>query len=688
MNSFKPIIIILISFFFFFFELTYEFPFKLGRIKFKEVQLKISKLPEKFSRFHLPKPNEPIIIEDSSDISWHEDEHIDRVIRVRGLVPQSVYKMGTEFYMYTRKKERRVKFEETKICLRHTEAECSFYPLDLGNLQDVLDFNKRTVMIVGGYLTSAPSDWQEEMRDRWLDLEDVNVIIVAWNKGNKGLYSTAVANTKIVARQATVFLYYLAKMNNIDLNDDQLLTNFLLIGHSLGAHICGFIGQDFGGKLGRITGLDPAGPYFTNNEDYHRLDRNDAQLVDIIHTNADKGWNFFLGIYSPIGHIDYYANDGKWQPNCGLHNFFSCNHIAVTRYYISILEHELVIRGLFEETNAHGDHRLLAYPSETFLDFKTGATIRNLCNTFANEKFGSASYMSDNVRQCAIPMDFFKPPSTFRKELQDTYDVNFSFDHESNRKYYFFTSPDLPYVVDHNILRVKLHLDKEHWSKKQSCNIKIGIKMDNNRTTESTYNDYTPPRSVSDDDSFALTFPFVSLNRSGKYKLDDLDVFDFFIPQNDMEELQLAIASLFPTEIDIRTMGSVDITNKEESLLERVDQLGQPEWVANPVRRFDCDFKMQSIQVQPLKVLGRIFVAIYTLQGNMRQQPRIMISDDIKMPQIDVMGRKSNGSDQIYSPPAKFYIDTVMVGPREIPLKVPKGRAKMVRLPSGPQTFH
>lgn len=32
--------------------------------------------------------------------------------------------------------------------------------------------------------------------------------------------------------------------------------------------------------------MDPAGPYFTNVDPIVRLDRNDALLVDAIHTNA------------------------------------------------------------------------------------------------------------------------------------------------------------------------------------------------------------------------------------------------------------------------------------------------------------------------------------------------------------------------------------------------------------------
>ncbi len=78
--------------------------------------------------------------------------------------------------------------------------------------------------------------------------EDVNLLMVDWSKkASVFFYSNAVKNAREIGYNVAEFI----KFSQID----PLRTH--CIGHSLGAHICGFIGKEI--KLKRITGLDPAG---------------------------------------------------------------------------------------------------------------------------------------------------------------------------------------------------------------------------------------------------------------------------------------------------------------------------------------------------------------------------------------------------------------------------------------------
>ena len=59
-------------------------------------------------------------------------------------------------------------------------------------------------------------------------------------------------------------------------------------------------------------GLDPA-----HNIPNH-VDPSIAQFVDIMHTNGGNNSlsEFYLAIYEPMGHADFYVNGGQEQPGC------------------------------------------------------------------------------------------------------------------------------------------------------------------------------------------------------------------------------------------------------------------------------------------------------------------------------------------------------------------------------------
>ncbi|XP_065412254.1 lipase member H isoform X2 [Chrysemys picta bellii] len=150
-----------------------------------------------------------------------------------------------------------------------------------------LNVTKKTILIVHGYRpTGSPPIWIQKAVHLLLSVEDINIIIVDWNRGATTLlYHRASSNTKKVAEFLKTFI---DKM----LADGASLDSVYMIGISLGAHISGFVGQMYNGKLGRITGLDPAGPLFNGKPPEERLDPTDAQFVDVIHSDIDGSQYF------------------------------------------------------------------------------------------------------------------------------------------------------------------------------------------------------------------------------------------------------------------------------------------------------------------------------------------------------------------------------------------------------------
>lgn len=83
-----------------------------------------------------------------------------------------------------------------------------------------------------------------------------------------------------------------------------------VIGHSSGAVVAAIAGRLTGGRLGRITGLDPIRtsllfPDSSAAVAVEQLDPSDARFVDVIHTSIGK-----FGIVEPCGHVDFYPNGG------------------------------------------------------------------------------------------------------------------------------------------------------------------------------------------------------------------------------------------------------------------------------------------------------------------------------------------------------------------------------------------
>ncbi|CAF3787097.1 unnamed protein product [Adineta steineri] len=207
------------------------------------------------------------------------------------LLPDRPDVIGTTYYVYTRE-TRKTRIEIS----RHT----SLGPWNA---------SKPTKFFIHGFLDSTNKPWWVDMKNAILEVEDVNVIMVDWSKANGFPYEKASANTQVVGAEVALFIKYFISEHGCK------ATDFHVIGHSLGGQTAGYVGANISG-LGRITGLDPAGPYFENTDPKVRLDPTDALFVDVIHTDGSHNLLLGLGSLQRMGHVDFFPNGGYDQPKC------------------------------------------------------------------------------------------------------------------------------------------------------------------------------------------------------------------------------------------------------------------------------------------------------------------------------------------------------------------------------------
>ncbi|CAH2049271.1 unnamed protein product, partial [Iphiclides podalirius] len=160
-----------------------------------------------------------------------------------------------------------------------------------------------TVVVVHGWTGNLRSGVNDALRSAFLSISDYNVIILDWSRVASKDYVTAVAAVPRVGQRLGQFLTFLSSATGVSLK------SMHLIGHSLGAHVVGNAGRNLGGRVARITGLDPAGPLWTQNN--QRLRKTDAVYVEAIHTNSGT-----FGIVSADAAADFYPNGGTAQPGC------------------------------------------------------------------------------------------------------------------------------------------------------------------------------------------------------------------------------------------------------------------------------------------------------------------------------------------------------------------------------------
>uniref|UniRef100_A0AAY4CCN9 Lipase domain-containing protein n=1 Tax=Denticeps clupeoides TaxID=299321 RepID=A0AAY4CCN9_9TELE len=258
------------------------------------------------------------------------------------------------------------------------EEGCFLQPGQAESLEECgFNASAKTILIIHGWSMSGMFEkWMHKLVAAVRRREtEANVLVVDWLNLSQQLYPTAVNHTRLVGHRIASLLNWLQ-------DEEQLvLGNVHLIGYSLGAHVAGYAGTFVKGRLGRITGLDPAGPMFEGVESHRRLSPDDAAFVDVLHTYTREALGVSIGIQQPIGDIDIYPNGGDVQPGCSLGDMLTT---AAAGNLVDVMkcEHERAVH-LFVDSLINKDHSSFAYQCSGPDRFKKGICLscrKNRCN--------------------------------------------------------------------------------------------------------------------------------------------------------------------------------------------------------------------------------------------------------------------------------------------------------------------
>ncbi|CAH0550788.1 unnamed protein product [Brassicogethes aeneus] len=241
------------------------------------------------------------------------------------------------FYAILKESETSIESDDISYYLSNKVYPNKSTEIDLKNLN--LNDQIKIVFLIHGWMNNRDIEWYELFKNGFLNkTEDYYVVEVDWENVALNVYSEAAYGVYKVGNHIGDFIVTVHKTNKIPLN------NFLLIGHSLGAQIAGAVGKRVtkltNQKLPRIVALDPAGPIFTGLSEDERLNKNDAKVVHVLHTDDD-----LLGFPGSIGTIDFFPNGGSNQPGCvdfrgsfdvdfyGSLGEIVCDHVRAWKYF-------------------------------------------------------------------------------------------------------------------------------------------------------------------------------------------------------------------------------------------------------------------------------------------------------------------------------------------------------------------
>jgi len=196
------------------------------------------------------------------------------------------------------------------------------------------------VILVHGFLQVHSCSFPQDVKDAYIQSGQThNVITVdygdlacyGWSQTTSPLcYPSAVDKITTVAKQISDLIHTLVSKG--------LTTpsKVHIVGVSLGAHVAGIAGKTYknerGTSLGRVTGLDPAGPLFTGAKG-NILAPADASFVDAIYSDMGN-----LGNTQALAQVNFYPNGGAHpQPGCEGQETL-CSHSAAAKLFIQSIK--------------------------------------------------------------------------------------------------------------------------------------------------------------------------------------------------------------------------------------------------------------------------------------------------------------------------------------------------------------
>lgn len=211
-----------------------------------------------------------------------------------------------------------------------------------------LNISKRLILFVPGYKSHISKKTEEKVRQTFQDFPDSYLIIIdhsAYTSARGGKIKSYERSVQYVYYIGNVLAQFLTEIRKTQFPSKKMHC----VGHSLGAQMLANTGEIYtnltGEKIWRITGLDPAGPCFSNSLIDKQLRSGVAEYVEVYHCNAGG-----LGTTSVLGDTDFFFNkDGATQPNCGTpvlpilgsSDAAKCNHKACLLYWTETVKHPL-----------------------------------------------------------------------------------------------------------------------------------------------------------------------------------------------------------------------------------------------------------------------------------------------------------------------------------------------------------